>query len=136
MSYRRRSEGLRGLYKASTRYGARILAAAMRSGKIKRAAACERCGEAAPPDAERAGIFAHHDDYNEPLRVRWLCVRCHCRWHVGHDAVPLRDLSVLTPTEQLDYAIWSGLAWPIGCSWRRIEAERAGRRAEAESQAA
>lgn len=31
------------------------------------------CGEA---KAE-----AHHDNYNEPLQVRWLCSRCHGREH-------------------------------------------------------
>lgn len=34
---------------------------------------CEVCG-AEPTEA-------HHDDYNYPLKVRWLCRTCHAEWH-------------------------------------------------------
>lgn len=34
---------------------------------------CEICG------AEKTD--AHHDDYNKPLEVRWLCRSCHKEWH-------------------------------------------------------
>lgn len=27
------------------------------------------------------GVHAHHDDYAQPLAVRWLCPRCHVAWH-------------------------------------------------------
>lgn len=26
-------------------------------------------------------VHAHHDDYNEPLNVRWLCTKHHNQWH-------------------------------------------------------
>lgn len=34
---------------------------------------CECCG------AEETQ--AHHDDYNFPWKVRWLCAKCHNEWH-------------------------------------------------------
>ena len=34
---------------------------------------CERCGD---PNADR-----HHDDYDKPLEVRWLCRSCHIKHH-------------------------------------------------------
>jgi ribosomal protein S27AE len=26
-------------------------------------------------------VVAHHDDYNYPLRVRWMCIKCHLNFH-------------------------------------------------------
>lgn len=43
---------------------------------------CEVCG------AET--VDAHHDQYDEPLNVRWLCRRHHIRLHFyGEDMFPL-----------------------------------------------
>lgn len=39
---------------------------------------CEKCG-AEPTDA-------HHEDYDKPLTVRWLCRRCHGDLH-AHDEI-------------------------------------------------
>lgn len=54
-------------YKAHTMVGNQI-----RAGNIKRMS-CEVCG------AESA--HAHHDDYDYPLSIRWLCAAHHCEWH-------------------------------------------------------
>lgn len=53
-----------------------IVAAALKSGKLVRPEECQRCLEPRP-------VEAHHDDYNKPLDVLWLCHRCHMRLHAG-----------------------------------------------------
>lgn len=45
----------------------------LRRGKITREP-CERCGGTAE---------MHHDDYSEPLQVRWLCRSCHLELHAA-----------------------------------------------------
>lgn len=46
---------------------------------------CEECGE------EKAQ--AHHDDYSKPLDIRWLCQRCHDRWHDEHPDIDSPDVA-------------------------------------------
>jgi hypothetical protein len=45
---------------------------AIRKGQVIRQP-CEECGE--------KKTEAHHDDYDKPLDVRWLCFVCHRKWH-------------------------------------------------------
>jgi hypothetical protein len=40
---------------------------------------CEKCGK------DKA--HAHHDNYNEPLEVRWLCSEHHQEWHSKHKPI-------------------------------------------------
>lgn len=54
---------------------------ALVSGKLERQG-CEVCG--APK------VDAHHDRYDEPLNVRWLCRRHHVKLHhYGEDMFPI-----------------------------------------------
>lgn len=53
---------------------------AIRDGKLIRAEAYESCGSAHK-------IEAHHDDYTQPLSVRWLCEPCHKEWHRHNEPV-------------------------------------------------
>jgi len=46
----------------------------VQAGNIIRPITCEECGAADRP------IEGAHFNYDEPLRVRWLCVSCHRRW--------------------------------------------------------
>lgn len=63
-----------------------IFEKAVKRGDIVRPDACEECGEAPPFKDGRSPIQAHHDDYNKPLEVRWLCQRCHHAWHKTNEA--------------------------------------------------
>jgi hypothetical protein len=42
---------------------------------------CEVCGSA-------NNVDAHHDDYSQPLSVRWLCRSHHQQHHVKHGSPP------------------------------------------------
>ena len=46
----------------------------VRAGNIARPTMCEECG------AENRQIEGAHFNYDEPLRVRWLCISCHRKW--------------------------------------------------------
>jgi hypothetical protein len=46
----------------------------IQAGRIVRPTTCEECG------ATDRAIEGAHFNYDEPLRVRWLCVPCHRRW--------------------------------------------------------
>ena len=53
---------------------------AVKSGVILRPSICSECGK-------EGKIHAHHDNYNYPLVVRWLCDRCHKDWHIENEAI-------------------------------------------------
>lgn len=46
----------------------------VKMGHIVKPLVCEKCGV-----AER--LCGHHEDYNKPLSVQWLCWTCHKREH-------------------------------------------------------
>ena len=54
---------------------------AIRDGKLTKQT-CEICGE--------ENTQAHHDDYNYPLEVRWLCVKCHNEWHINNKPIRVK----------------------------------------------
>lgn len=59
------------------RHAATIVNNAVRDGKLFKEP-CFFCGE-----DDR--LHAHHHDYNKPLDVTWLCVKCHRRLHAYLD---------------------------------------------------
>jgi ribosomal protein S27AE len=48
---------------------------AVRDGKVERGL-CEGCGTT-------VNVQGHHDNYDEPLKVRWLCTTCHATHHAA-----------------------------------------------------
>lgn len=66
---------------------------AIKRGDLVRPARCSHCGGEGKPYADgRSPIQAHHDDYNRPLDVRWLCQPCHHEWHKTNEPVPLAEV--------------------------------------------
>lgn len=64
---------------------------ALGAGRLERQA-CEVCG------AET--VDAHHDRYDEPLNVRWLCRSHHVRLHqYGEDMFPLSGAGGSPPAD-------------------------------------
>jgi hypothetical protein len=49
---------------------------ALYHGELKRVDICEICFKS-------KSSLAHHDNYNKPLDVKWVCALCHMRLHHG-----------------------------------------------------
>lgn len=70
-----------------------LLESAVRAGRLVPPTTCEECGQDPGRCSDgRRKLHAHHDDYNKPLEVRWLCQPCHHAWHLKHTAVPKRPV--------------------------------------------
>lgn len=48
---------------------------ALAQGKMKKPDTCSRC-------TNTENIQGHHEDYNKPLEVIWLCAKCHAKEHI------------------------------------------------------
>ena len=72
---------------------------AIAKGVLIRPATCSECNGDQEYTDGRAGIQAHHDDYNKPLEVRWLCQKCHHAWHKTNKAIELEDDGTLPPAD-------------------------------------
>lgn len=54
-------------------YARSVVRNEVKRGRLSRGC-CEVCGS--------AGVHGHHDDYDRPLAVRWLCPIHHREWHL------------------------------------------------------
>ena len=50
---------------------------AIKSGVLKKKDNCEVCNA----DGGETGLIKHHEDYNRPLFIMWLCRSCHSVIH-------------------------------------------------------
>lgn len=62
---------------------------AIKKGIISKPHKCSICGE-------YKRIIGHHDNYNEPLKVIWVCQSCHTRIHKNTKAIELSKEGVIT----------------------------------------
>lgn len=69
---------------------------AIKKGVLTNPGSCESCGASPRFKDGRTGVQAHHDDYNKPLEVRWLCQPCHHEWHKHNTATP-REVAAEAP---------------------------------------
>jgi len=53
---------------------------AIRDGRLIKPKNCSEC-----TSVEK--IEGHHDDYTNPLNVRWLCNKCHRKWHKNNTPI-------------------------------------------------
>ena len=82
---------------------------AVKEHRLLRGKRCEICGAEGRFDTKPSGcrmwtLSAHHDDYGEPLSVRWLCLSCHMKLHYrlqreGKDPRYLRICAMLEAGE-------------------------------------
>ncbi len=68
-----------------------ILECALKKGIITRKTHCEQCNDTGTFKDGRSKVQAHHDDYNKPLELRWLCQSCHHKWHKHNKAIPKKN---------------------------------------------
>jgi hypothetical protein len=62
---------------------ARTVQRAVKNSCIAKPQHCEACAK------QNDNLHGHHDDYSQPLNVRWLCSPCHRAWHKIYGKAPL-----------------------------------------------
>jgi transposase-like protein len=78
-----------------------LLETAVQQGVIKRRTDCEECGSTGRMKDGRSKVQAHHDDYNKPLEVRWLCQKCHHTWHKHNTPIAKKEMVEADPQVDL-----------------------------------
>ena len=74
---------------------------AIKKGALVNPGICSACRQPSTFKDGRSGIQAHHDDYNKPVDVRWLCQSCHHEWHKTNKAKEVNSESRLEKIDLL-----------------------------------
>lgn len=72
-----------GIYGRPNRLVHQQVQAAIRRGEIL-PKPCEVCGVNRVDKNGKRTVHAHHDDYNKPFEIRWLCRSHHQIWHMSN----------------------------------------------------
>jgi Zn finger protein HypA/HybF involved in hydrogenase expression len=70
---------IREALRAQRAYARTLVNQAVQEGIITRPEYCPNCQDPESPD--QTPPEAHHEDYNEPLKITWLCPKCHGERH-------------------------------------------------------
>ena len=76
--------------------------AALERGILVNPGKCSQCGSVGIFRDGRNSIQGHHDDYNKPLEVRWLCQSCHHEWHKHNKAIARKEAQSETHENRID----------------------------------
>ena len=57
----------------------RIVRFELKTNRLKRPKKCNRCGK-------KRILQGHHPNYNKPLKILWLCYKCHYQIHAKIDS--------------------------------------------------
>jgi hypothetical protein len=85
-----------------------IVRVAIKEGILEPKMFCEICGSTPVTKDGRTGVQAHHNDYNKPLCVKWLCVKCHHEWHKSNKPIERKEVKYDGVTEACSIDIVSG----------------------------
>lgn len=77
---------------------------ATKTGLIVKPDHCSQCGK----PTKGHGLHGHHDDYEFPLTVRWLCSQCHIRYHREHR---MRHIFYIPKERARELFILAGFVW-------------------------
>lgn len=82
---------------------------AVRTGRLTRPPECAECGNG------WRRLVGHHEDYNKPLDVIWLCTPCHLLLHAKKRRAAREALAPFMPADPLEAAAWVGcLQYALG----------------------